>query len=339
MGKGKLVKFAELETFRNVYQASDYRTPNPDMVALSGRWAKEIFGNDNPIVLELACGKGDYTLALAKMYPEKNFIGVDIKGARIHVGAREAIAEEMDNVRFFRTRIELLDQVLSKDEVSEIWITFPDPFPRSKHKKHRLTSPRYIELYKRICKDNALVHLKTDSMGLFGYTQCVLRDMEIKPAIFQPDIYGHNTFTDELRIKTYYEKMHLQDGAMIHHIAFPVGGEDQPDFFQRVYEVTRHIPPGRVTNYGAIAKFLGSARSSRMVGWAMNQSFRVFPPVPAHRVVNRVGMLTGRHHIEYPEQMQELLEEEGVRIVGDQVMDFDKLFWDPMIELGEDFEL
>lgn len=329
MGKGKLVKFAELETFENVFQNKDYKKPKPELLEYRGQWAKKYFGNDRPIVLELACGKGEYTLAMARMFPERNFIGVDIKGARIHVGARTALEENLKNVHFLRCRIELLDQIFDEGEIDEIWITFPDPFPRSRSAKHRLTSPRFIELYRRICRKDALVHLKTDSMGLFGYTQCVLRDMEIEPAILQPDIYGKNTIDDLLKIRTYYESQHLRDGAMIHHIAFRVNADEQPDFFERVYDVARQIPPGRVTSYGAIAKYLGSARSSRMVGWAMNQSFRVFPPVPAHRVVNRKGVLSGRHHFEYPGQMEELLTEEGVTVVGDQVMNFEEVFWEP----------
>lgn len=218
MGKGKLKKFAELEHFENVYQ-------KPEPKLFKGKWASDIFKNNNEIILELACGKGDYTLALAKQFPTKNFIGVDIKGNRIHVGARKALANKMDNVRFLRIFIDHIDAYFDR-EISEIWITFPDPYLKDRNANKRLTSPKFLQHYQAILKANAPIHLKTDSPQLFSYTKEVIEEYHLPTHEVIEDVYANvestaNVLTD---IKTYYEKKHLQDGRTIRYIRFGVEG-------------------------------------------------------------------------------------------------------------------
>lgn len=213
MGKGKLKKFAELEQFDNVFQ-------KPDPEQFRGHWAKKVFKNEKDIVLELACGKGDYTLALAKRFPHKNFIGVDIKGNRIHVGARKALESKLENVRFLRIFIDHIDQYF-KQEVSEIWITFPDPYLKDRNSSKRLTSPKFLHLYKKIVKENAPVHLKTDSPQLFDYTKEVVDELQLQPLEIIDDVYQSETASHLLtEIKTYYEKKHLKDERTIRYIRF-----------------------------------------------------------------------------------------------------------------------
>lgn len=212
-GKGKLAKFAELETFHHVYQ-------KPDGELFKGKWST-IFWNNNPIVLELACGKGHYTNELAKRFPNKNFIGVDIKGNRIHVGAREALEQDLTNVRFLRIFIDHIDDYFKKGEVDEIWITFPDPFLRESKANKRLTSPKFLDLYRKILKENGVVQLKTDSPELFAYTQEIIEEQHLEIEELIQDVYqdkhNNNLLTD---IQTYYEKMHLEDGRTIRFVSF-----------------------------------------------------------------------------------------------------------------------
>ncbi|RMD91677.1 MAG: tRNA (guanosine(46)-N7)-methyltransferase TrmB, partial [Calditrichaeota bacterium] len=180
MSKNKLAKFAELETFSNVFQ--NFTPLQPALtscgrkVDFKGRWSEDYFANSQPLVLELACGKGDYSVNLARQYPEKNFIGVDVKGNRLWTGAKNAMDEELSNVAFVRTRIEQLDLFFGPNEVSEIWITFPDPFPRKSRALKRLTSPRFLNIYRKVCKPGAQIHLKTDAVNLFDYTLEVLEE-------------------------------------------------------------------------------------------------------------------------------------------------------------------
>ena len=161
MGKNKLARFAENRTLPNVFQPTREEALNN--FYLKGKWRSEVFKNQNPLVLELGCGKGEYSVGLAKAFPEKNFIGIDIKGARFWFGAKEAINEGMTNVAFLRTQIELIDCFFEKDEVDEIWITFPDPQIKYRRTKHRMTHPDFLERYKKILKKDGMIHLKTDS--------------------------------------------------------------------------------------------------------------------------------------------------------------------------------
>ncbi len=226
MGKDKLKRFNELKTFPNFYQNLDFKNPalvdvNGENVDLKGKWKSYHFKNENPITLELACGKGEYTFGLAKKFKDRNFIGVDIKGARIHKGAKEALAEDLNNAAYLRTKIELLEEFFAPNEVNEIWIVFSDPFPKDRHSKHRLTSPNFLELYKKICTKDAIINVKTDSELLFDYTLGVLDGRGMKYNIVERDIYRKGTTIPELtEIQTFYEKMHIEDGRNINYVSF-----------------------------------------------------------------------------------------------------------------------
>ena len=226
--RNKLQKFAELLTFPNVFENFSPLQPqlvgeNGVEVDLKGRWAEEHFKNDQPITLELACGKGDYTLGLARSYPDRNFIGVDIKGARIWKGAGTALQEQLQNVAFLRTRIEQIALFFDPGEVAEIWITFPDPFLSEKKAKRRLTSPRFLNEYRKILQQSGLVHLKTDEPNLYDYTQEVLSEDTATSILYQSDdIYAKELYLPELEIKTFYEKMHLEVGKTIKYIQFKI---------------------------------------------------------------------------------------------------------------------
>ena len=168
MSKGKLERFAELKTFNNVFEYPDYPEDKPFF--LKGKWSSGYFKNDNPITLELACGKGEYTIALAKKYPDRNFIGIDIKGARIWKGAKMALGEGLANVAFLRIFIDWLHNYFDKEEIDQIWITFPDPYPKKSKKNKRLTSSKFLNLYRNILKKGGQIHLKTDSDLLYQFS-------------------------------------------------------------------------------------------------------------------------------------------------------------------------
>ncbi len=178
MGKNKLARFAENKILPNVIQPT--REEALEGFELKGKWRENFFKNDNPIVLELGCGKGEYSVGLAKTFPEKNFIGVDIKGARFWFGAKEAVESNMNNVAFLRTQIELVDYFFAENEVDEIWITFPDPQIKYKRTKHRLTHPDFLARYKKFLKPGGIIHLKTDSEFLHGYTLGYLQEQDMK---------------------------------------------------------------------------------------------------------------------------------------------------------------
>ena len=224
--RNKLMKFAELVSFPNVYE--NYDAKNPGLVGkdlievdLKGKWCGDHFGNDHPLVLELACGRGEYSLGLARMFPEKNFIGVDIKGARIWKGAKIALENKMNNVAFLRTRIEQIDLFFELEEVDEIWITFPDPFLKDSKENRRLTSRNFLNRYKRILKKGGEMNLKTDSPELYAFTREVLDSSEDIEVIYdKDDIYSTPLDYPELELKTYYENMHLKDGRLIKFIKF-----------------------------------------------------------------------------------------------------------------------
>ena len=268
MGHGKLRKFAENETFRCLLQPSaaevlSAKEPGSKALrlkdhAIKGNWGKEMFGNDHPIVLELGCGKGDYTIALARRHPEINYIGVDIKGARLWKGAKEATETAMPNVAFLRTRIEFIEAFFGPGEVSEIWLTFSDPQLRGSENA-RLSSPLFLERYRRFLRPGGIVHLKTDSRYLYEYTQAVCQVNDLQVLAFGPDIYGdgihiaepslrdpshqwappsytaegghgfsdmHPVSVEEvLSVQTFYERMFLEMGLPITYMAFTLEHE------------------------------------------------------------------------------------------------------------------
>nr|WP_315455051.1 tRNA (guanosine(46)-N7)-methyltransferase TrmB [uncultured Prevotella sp.] len=237
MSKGKLKKFAEMETFKNVFQYP-YGVISEVPFEMRGHWCEQYFHNDNPIVLELGCGKGEYTVGLARVYPNINFIGVDIKGARIYTGAKQALEEGLDNVAFLRTSIEIIDRFFSEDEVQEIWLTFSDPQMKNVHK--RLTSTFFMNRYRRFLIDGGIVHLKTDSNFLFTYTTYMVNVNQL-PVLFRTeDLYGNelsegrvaeNQMDEKTReilgIHTYYENQWIERGLNIKYMKFllPRDGE------------------------------------------------------------------------------------------------------------------
>lgn len=222
--KNKLFKFAEMATFGNVYQNYDTQTPvvvngAGEEVVVRGAWAAH-FGNSNPITLELACGGGEYTLGLGAMYPHRNFVGVDIKGARIWKGARVALERDMGNVAFLRTQIENLAAFFERGEIAEIWITFPDPFLRLSKAQKRLTSARFIEIYRQLLPSGAPVHLKTDDDTLYAFTLETIAETGCTLLYEHPNIYSIPLPFAELAVKTYYEQMHLAAGKTIKYVRF-----------------------------------------------------------------------------------------------------------------------
>lgn len=223
MGKNKLRKFAEMETFSNVFQYPFGVLKTQGGFPHKGRW-NEIFGNDNPIVLELGCGKGEYTVGLARNCPDCNFIGIDIKGARMFTGAKQALAENLTNAAFLRTSIELLPHFFAPNEVSEIWITFPDPQMKKVNK--RLTGTRFMQTYRQVLKPDGIVHLKTDSPFLYTYTHAMVELNALKVLRDTDDLYA-DTKTDAdsgilppTAIQTFYEQQWLDRGLTIKYIKF-----------------------------------------------------------------------------------------------------------------------
>lgn len=217
MGKNKLKKFAEMETFDNVFQYP-FAVVERDGFPLKGRWKSDFFKNDNPIVLELGCGKGEYAVGLARRFPEKNYIGVDIKGARMWTGAKSAVKEGISNVAFLRTNIELITRFFEPGEVSEIWITFPDP--QMKKVRKRLTSSRFLDLYREILIADGIVHLKTDSPFLYTYTDALVKLNNMPTEVNTSDLYHSDIVDDILEIKTFYEQQWLDRGLTIKYIKF-----------------------------------------------------------------------------------------------------------------------
>ena len=220
--KNKLKRFKENETFRNVFQPSREELLNFNFT-IRGRWREEVFGNSNPIVLELGCGKGEYTVGLAKRYPEKNFIGIDIKGARFWRGAKTAIEESIDNVAFLRIQIELIELAFAENEVDEIWITFPDPQIKYKRTKHRMTNSNFLKSYKTVLKPEGIIHLKTDSEFLHGYTLGLLHGQGHEVLYSNHDIYNREGCPEEVTaIQTFYEQFYLDQNKPITYIRFRI---------------------------------------------------------------------------------------------------------------------
>ncbi|WP_027076927.1 tRNA (guanosine(46)-N7)-methyltransferase TrmB [Maribacter antarcticus] len=218
--KNKLKRFKENETFKNVLQPT--RAEVEQGFSQRGTWS-EHFGNNNPIVLELGCGKGEYTVGLAKLFPEKNFVGIDIKGARFWRGAKTALEDGLDNVAFLRSQIELLDLLFAENEVSEIWITFPDPQIKYKRTKHRMTNQVFLDRYKKVLKPNALMHLKTDSEFMHGYTLGLLQGIGHEIIYANHDVYKNEGSPKEvLELQTFYENQYLEKGKPITYIQFRI---------------------------------------------------------------------------------------------------------------------
>jgi len=210
MGQKKLIRFAELETFSNVLQYP---------VAMAGTWF-EFFGNRNPIVLELACGKGEYCIGLAQIFPNKNFIGIDQKGNRLWVGAKKALQHFLKNVGFLRIQIDRITEFFSNEEVDEIWITFPDPQLRISKSKKRLTHPKFLRLYYEILKPGGKIHLKTDSPDLYEFTRKVIDMYGCTVHKDFDDVYAEPGIPRELHIKTHYEMLDIAQSKRVHYICF-----------------------------------------------------------------------------------------------------------------------
>lgn len=218
--KNKLKRFRENETFSNVYQPGRDEVMSGNF-ALKGNWNKEVFKNDNPIVLELGCGKGEYSVELARRYPNINFIGVDIKGSRFWRGAKTAIEENLPNVAFLRTQIELIENCFAKHEVDEIWITFPDPQIKYKRTKHRLTNEEFLARYKNILKEEGIINLKTDSEFMHGYTLGLLQGAGHKVLYANHNVYRNEGAPEMVTgIQTFYESQYLEQNKPITYIKF-----------------------------------------------------------------------------------------------------------------------
>ena len=214
MAQKKLQRFADIKTFSNTLEYPK------DM---QGKWTS-FFKNDHPFILELACGRGEYTLGLAKLFPDKNFIGVDVKGNRMYIGAKKALDTNLSNAAFLRTQIEMLPDYFIKEEVDEIWITFPDPQLRTSKAKRRLTHPRFLRLYQQVLKQGGAIHLKTDSPALFNFTKHVIRMYGLLLLKADEDVYANVEIEDELKIKTHYESLDIAQSKKIFYLQFKLPG-------------------------------------------------------------------------------------------------------------------
>lgn len=220
--RNKLEKFSDVLNFPNVVENYDYEKPTlyikeGQSIDLKGQWQKDFFNQESNLTLELACGRGEYTLALGKEYPSRNFLGVDVKGARIWKGARIALEEGLNNVGFLRTRIELLYHFFQENEIDEIWITFPDPFLKKENR--RLTAPYFLKMYHRILKPGGIIHLKTDDDTLYDFSLATIsQDNRLELTYNSNDIYSKELYIPELSFKTYYEAIHLEKRKKIKYI-------------------------------------------------------------------------------------------------------------------------
>ena len=231
MSKGKLEKFADLARYENVFE-HPFSSMKDTVFAMRGLWNEQYFKNQNPIVVELGCGKGEYTVELARLYPQMNFIGVDIKGARLWTGATLALKENLKNVAFLRTNIEIIDRFFAPDEVQELWLTFSDP--QMKNPRKRLTSSYFLERYRRFLVDRGTIHLKTDSNFLFTYTTYLVERNRLPMLFCTEDLYHDERIMDDsiLTIQTYYERMWMDRGLNIRYMKFQLPHEEaleEPD--------------------------------------------------------------------------------------------------------------
>jgi len=218
VGKNKLARWTEFGSYDNVIQPLIRDVAGKDH-PIKGRWNSELFKNNNPIVLELGCGKGEYSVGLAENFPDKNFIGIDIKGARMWRGAKTANEKNLPNVAFLRMRIEFINSFFSRDEVDEIWITFPDPHPGARNSNKRLTSPWFLNTYRLFLKDKGLIHLKTDNKELYEFTMRTLAYNNLQTIFSTNDLYSEQS-DNILSIKTHYEKIYLTSGIRITYLSF-----------------------------------------------------------------------------------------------------------------------
>ncbi|HUS01618.1 MAG TPA: tRNA (guanosine(46)-N7)-methyltransferase TrmB [Chitinophagaceae bacterium] len=215
MAQKKLIRFKEIKTFSNVLEYPEN---------MQGKW-KDFFQNDNPVILELACGKGEYTVGLAELYPAKNFIGVDIKGNRLWAGAKIALNNNITNAAFLRTQIDKIGQYFAIDEVDEIWITFPDPYLRTSKARKRLTHPKFLRIYQQFLKPNGFIHLKTDSPDLYKFTKTVIDLYDLKILSDINDLYKTENIPEELKIKTHYESLDIAKSNTIFYLRFILPGK------------------------------------------------------------------------------------------------------------------
>ena len=218
MAKNKLRKFSQMAEYKNVFQPTFEELKTG--FSLKGKWKSAFFKNNNPLVVELGCGKGEYSVGLAKKYPNKNFLGLDVKGARMWQGATQAIEQNLDNVAFLRTRIEFIEWCFASDEVDEIWITFPDPQIKKKRAKNRLTHPVFLERYSNILHQDGLIHLKTDSQFLHGYTLGIIEGHQHVLEDAEHDIYNAQLKRSDMEIKTHYEQLFLEKDMPITYLRF-----------------------------------------------------------------------------------------------------------------------
>jgi tRNA (guanine-N7-)-methyltransferase len=226
LGKKKLSRFRELETLERVFQPPLEDVFNQDFY-LKGKWCREVFGNDSPLILELGCGKGEYTVGLARKYPGRNFMGLDIKGARLWRGAKTSNEEGLSNAAFLRTRIDFINSFFDRDEVDEIWITFPDPQEKRRRLKKRLPGAHFLNKYRLFLKDGGLVHLKTDNRQLYLDTLEMIRFNGLPVEQYSEDVYSELSDDELVAIQTYYEKRFLAEGTKINYLRFrlPAGKE------------------------------------------------------------------------------------------------------------------
>ena len=228
MGQKKLIRFEELKTFPNVLQY-------PKEVA--GKW-DTFFNNQNPITLELACGKGEYAIGLGQLHPQRNFIGIDLKGNRLWVGAKKALENNLSNIAFLRTKIDQIAEYFAKDEVAEIWITFPDPQLRMSKAKKRLTHPKFLRLYKQFLIPGGLIHLKTDSPDLYHFSRTVIGLYGCPVHIDIDNVFGQQQVSEELKIKTHYESLDIAGSKRIHYLCFSlpenIGGKEKDEELKKI---------------------------------------------------------------------------------------------------------
>ena len=215
MGQKKLIRFEELKTFPNVLEFPEN---------MPGKW-HAFFNNKNPIILELACGRGEYTIGLAKLFPQQNFIGVDVKGNRMYIGAKKSLLENISNAAFLRTQIEKLADYFDPGEVDEIWLTFPDPQLRISKAKKRLTHPRFLRLYQQVLKHGGTIHLKTDSPDLYLFTKKVAELYGLTIVEDHHDVYAQPDIQEELKIKTHYESLDIANSNRVHYLKFSLPNE------------------------------------------------------------------------------------------------------------------
>lgn len=219
MGKNKLARWTELGSYSNVIQPTIADVSGKDH-PIKGKWNKEMFRNENPIILELGCGKGEYTVGLATRFPGNNYIGLDIKGARMWRGAKTSNEQKLNNAAFLRTRIEFINSFFTTNEVDEIWVTFPDPHPGRRNANKRLTSPWFLNIYRQFLKNKGVMHLKTDNTELYEYTKEVVVHNDLEIVVATNDLYSGELYTDILSIRTHYEKLFVAKGFNINYLSF-----------------------------------------------------------------------------------------------------------------------